>query len=34
MNLKGYPLKAWEPKVQLPFKTEPGTVPRKIEVER
>ena len=27
-------MKAWEPKVQLPFKAEPGQVPRKIEIER
>ena len=29
-----FPLQAWEPKVQLPYKTEPGCIPRKIEVER
>eukprot|EP00118_Oscarella_pearsei_P012540 m.93002 g.93002 ORF g.93002 m.93002 type:complete len:4173 (+) comp36767_c0_seq9:102-12620(+) len=26
--------KAWEPKVQMPFKTDPGKTPRKIEIDR
>jgi len=29
-----FPEKAWEPKVQLPYKAEQGQVPRKIEIER
>lgn len=32
--LQDFPEKAWEPKVQLPYKAEQGQVPRKIEIER
>lgn len=32
--LQDFPEKSWEPKVQLPYKAEPGQVPRKIEIER
>jgi len=34
VGISEFPLKSWEPKVQLPFKTEPNQVPRKIEIER
>ncbi|XP_066927305.1 dynein axonemal heavy chain 1-like isoform X2 [Clytia hemisphaerica] len=29
-----FPNGSWKPKVQLPFRTQPGQMPRKIEVER
>ena len=32
--LQDFPEKAWEPKVQLPYKAEQGQVPRKIDIER
>ena len=32
--LQDFPAMSWEPKVQLPYKAEPGQVPRKIEIER
>lgn len=32
--LQDFPEKAWEPKVQLPYKAEQDQVPRKIEIER
>ncbi|KAF6028266.1 DNAH1 [Bugula neritina] len=33
-DISDFPLQAYEPKVQLPFYTEPGQCPRKIEIER
>ncbi|PAA53111.1 hypothetical protein BOX15_Mlig009546g3, partial [Macrostomum lignano] len=33
-ELSDFPLKAYEPKVQLPFYTPPGQRPRRVEVER
>eukprot|EP00794_Sanderia_malayensis_P012733 gene12733-14038_t len=34
VGVSEFPLKSWEPKVQLPFNTEANQVPRKIEIER
>lgn len=34
ITVSDFPDKAWEPKVQLPYKTEGAQTPRKIEIER